>query len=330
MSRVVSSEAFAYFKDAGAYDTNASNCNGVKGLPNIVTGSVVYKTLRDGYDKLPAAMVDKFREAGGEYVSGARLLRIEPSRTQRQIQELSFSGAPPVEAGQVVLAMPRHALEQIRWAGFDNPEVRTMIRSVLKQPAFKMFLGYEYPWWRPLGLVAGRSITDMPLRQCYYFGTEGEQPGADKRTLNSLLMATYNDVETVPFWRGFENDRPFRGQGLPGNEATEGMVRAAQQQLAELHGLRELPAPYAAAYQDWTRDPYGAGWHVWKAGFEYNKLMPKLRKPVPDAPVHICGEAYSNEQGWVEGALQTAERMLEEHFGMARPRWLPADYDLGP
>ena len=55
-----------------------------------------------------------------------------------------------------------------------------------------------------------------------------------------------------------------------------------------------------------------------------------MRKPLPSENVYICGEAYSNNQGWVEGALQTAQLMLEEHFGVKRPDWLPRDYDLGP
>jgi monoamine oxidase len=58
--------------------------------------------------------------------------------------------------------------------------------------------------------------------------------------------------------------------------------------------------------------------------------MKMMRRPYRDEAVHICGEAYSVTQGWVEGALQTAERMLEEHFGLLRPGWAPADYDLGP
>ena len=31
-------------------------------------------------------------------------------------------------------------------------------------------------------------------------------------------------------------------------------------------------------------------------------------------PLYICGEAYSDAQGWVEGALQTADMMLEKWF----------------
>ena len=42
----------------------------------------------------------------------------------------------------------------------------------------------------------------------------------------------------------------------------------------------------------------------------------------------ICGEAYSNAQGWVEGALCTAESVLEEFYHLPRITGLPADYPL--
>ena len=54
---------------------------------------------------------------------------------------------------------------------------------------------------------------------------------------------------------------------------------------------------------------------------------------IPGEKVHICGEAYSIGQGWVEGALQTAELMLKEHFGLGRPSFIPRKYydsEMGP
>ena len=35
-------------------------------------------------------------------------------------------------------------------------------------------------------------------------------------------------------------------------------------------------------------------------------------QPRKDAGVYICGEAYSDAQGWVEGALQTADMVLKK------------------
>jgi monoamine oxidase len=241
-----------------------------------------------------------------------------------------------VSARQVVLAMPRRSLELVNWEPLSKDEtVRGMVEAVISQAAFKIFLAYPYPWWRPLGLVAGRSITDMPLRQTFYFQTEGEVEGGEKGSENSLMMVSYNDLGSVPFWKALTAQTLGHLDIFPGDAPntpypiTTQMVQAAQGLVRELHNQKFIPEPYAATYHDWSDDPYGAGWHAWKSGIRFWELMPKVRKPVKDEDVFICGEAYSINQGWVEGALQTAELMLEEHFGLKRPAWLPAGYNLG-
>ena len=55
-----------------------------------------------------------------------------------------------------------------------------------------------------------------------------------------------------------------------------------------------------------------------------------MRKPVESEHIYIVGEAYSYGQGWVEGALDTAESMVEDFFGLKRPSWLDKDYALMP
>ena len=59
--------------------------------------------------------------------------------------------------------------------------------------------------------------------------------------------------------------------------------------------------------------------------------MTTIRRPFPDLPVFVCGEAFSRMQGWIEGALMSVEKTLESSpFNLSRPAWIPADYDLGP
>ena len=195
-----------------------------------------------------------------------------------------------------------------------NPFLRENLQSVLMQTAVKIVVGYDSAWWKPLGLEAGRSISDLPIRQTLYFGSQGATGvGVDK----SLLLASYNDISTVPFWKGYEKDEPFGDQ--PADYlASTALVNEVHSQVTELHGQKTLPQPFAAAYMDWGKDPFGAGWHAWKAGYKYNEVMEKIRHPVPDENVFICGEAYSNDQGWAEGALETAEHMLIKDMNVPR------------
>lgn len=52
------------------------------------------------------------------------------------------------------------------------------------------------------------------------------------------------------------------------------------------------------------------GWNSWNIGVKSWKVKEAITQPIGDYPLYICGEAYSDAQGWVEGALQTADLVL--------------------
>jgi monoamine oxidase len=363
-ARVLSNEGYQFMKDSGGYEANVANANAVTQLPATeYSDNTKFLTLRDGYDELPKTLAREFNDGmPGGLPSGKRVktnhrlraielgtgdypytLSFEPTVTHAAKTTAQRGGDKiVVRAKKLILAMPRRSLELITSSFFDDPWLKTNIQSVLIQSAFKLMLAYETPWWRALGLVAGRSVTDLPIRQTYYFGTEAEQKGG-KPFMNSLLMASYNDIGTVPFWKGLEEGTRYAGYRpacmeagvrdvIPATEfdATEEMVSTANRQIAAMHAMPDIPMPYSAVYHTWNENPYGGGWHEWKSNYRLDEIMCRMRKPVADQDIFIVGEAYSYGQGWVEGALDTAESMLEDFFGLKKPSWLDPNYALMP
>jgi lysine 2-monooxygenase len=365
--RVLTNEGYQYMRDAGGYEANVANSNAVTQLPATeYKDTTQFLTLKDGFDELPIALAEQFRDKFPGVLPHAqrlhmnhRLARIEINKkaadypytlhfqptqtTNRKTTDRPKAKPVVVKAKQIILAMPRRSLELIDSDFFKNAWLQENIPSVLIQPAFKIFLAYEKPWWRSLGLVAGRSVTDLPIRQVYYFGAECEQPGGYPY-LNSLLMASYNDLSTVPFWKGLESGATYKGyqpaclekpydEIVPAHQfnLTDEMVTIAQRQLAQIHSQQEIPPPYTGIYHDWGEDPYGGGWHEWKANYRLDKIMCQMRHPVEDQQIFIVGEAYSYDQGWVEGALETAESTLEDFFKLPSPVWMhDANYPYLP
>ena len=68
------------------------------------------------------------------------------------------------------------------------------------------------------------------------------------------------------------------------------------------------------AIRDWSRPPYGAASHAWIPGADALEVMDALQAfPLAGSTtenVHIAGEAFSDFQGFIEGALRSARRAI--------------------
>src|SRR5262249_4760464 len=81
--------------------------------------------------------------------------------------------------------------------------------------------------------------------------------------------------------------------------------------------------PTTVILKHWSDFPYWAGWQSWNMGYRSWVVAAHLVRPF-EAELYTCGEAFSSEQGWIEGALKSAERVLER-LQVAPPAWVDAD-----
>ncbi|GIH21611.1 flavin monoamine oxidase family protein [Rugosimonospora africana] len=347
----IGQEGYTFLHDGFGYGSVVDNVNSIEAMEASVADFVgspppQYLLLRNGYQTMPEELVRRFTAEGGSVHLHHQVRRIDRETVDgEQVLSLALTVWPEgrrltVRARHVILAMPQRSIELLDPDTFlfASNQFLSDLGSVIPRPASKLFLGYDRPWWQDIGLNAGRSVTDLPLRQVYYWGVEGDQPGADPANRNALMLASYNDLNDVEFWNELLR-RPDRLAPVavtrpprPMDAAAPGtLVDEAQRQLRELHGPdARIPEPTSAYFQDWVQDPYGAAYHFWQVGAKSWEIMPRMRHPVSDANLYICGSAWSTGQGWVYGALTQAELMLEQQFGLPRPAWLSPDVYLGP
>jgi len=321
----MSAEAFAFAHDATGHFFEVSNWNCAQALPWLLgDGNASYRTLTDGYDQLPITCAKRFVDAGGllQTELAAEGIAANDDGTLR----VSFGDAGTADARRVVLAMPQRALELLAPSSIvlGRPDLSPAVGSVTGHRVMKIFLAYDTPWWQQLGITDGSSSTDLPLGQCWYFS-----PVAGQGNTNSLLMASYNDTLATTYWEGLEGGQAFvnpagTGPFWSAQAPSALMVEEVQRQLAEVHGSVTIPAPYAAAYRDWSVDPFGGAFSTWNVGADADAVEAVMLQPDPTVPLHVVGSTYSSDQGWAEGALATAERLVTERLGFARPPWLPA------
>ena len=346
MARVLSAEAYEFGINGMGYDSLVSNWNAADGVPFMLAdfaSTVTYWKLKDGYEQLPLQLARQFTQRGGALHLSTPLRAFDSARLSDGTRGviLHFDGVrKPVYARKLVLAIPPRSFELLEPVGPlldpSNSTFPVLLDAVNRIPLFKLFLCYHTPWWEISGVTTGRSVTDLPIRQTYYWGVEGRQPGADPTNTNSVLLASYNDNRWVDFWAGLRhsNEPVYEGRPNPHAPASKGsadwrhyrapraLVLEAHRQLMELHGVTDAPLPYEAVYRDWMEDPYGAGVHFWSVHQRSAEVIPKVLHPVEGQPIYVTNEAWSHQQGWAEGSLQTTEQLLQKHFQLAAPGWI--------
>ena len=340
--RVISNEAYELGVDAGGYNTTVSNWNAADAIPWFLSDFGIdpdYKGFKKGFQQVPLKLAELFKREGGEIRLKTRLEGFD--RKGKGFQ-LTLDQGKAVTTKHLILAMPRRSLDLLAPTSppLQEEKVQRLTSSVTPRPLFKLFTTYKDPWWRNAGYTApdgqsfpvesGRTVTDLPVRQTYYWPTDQGQPATDGP---SMLMASYDDGDNIGFWDGFRPQRrqawqkgdevpqpanPFEGAlevrddcDWAKYKAPAPMVGEVSRQLQAIHGLEYTPPVQTAAFRDWGDDPFGGGWNSWNIGVESWEVKQEITQPIEDCPLYICGEAYSDAQGWVEGALDTADIVLD-------------------
>ena len=338
--RALSREATRLAEEASGYNSILYTWNAADGFAwNLAdfAGDIPHFKVVEGFNAVPVRVAERFRQLGGRIDFEARLKSFDAVTLPDGTPGVRFTVAYPEHdvshlARHLILAMPRRSIELLEQTGpllsRDNPWFRSMLESVTPIPLLKIALCYETCWWESAvgSDASGKSITDLPIRQVYYWKK-------DPSSRRGVVMI-YDDGLDLQYWDQLDNgfssveryiERALAEGAMPDWSAyavPQRMVDEAHRQLLEIHGCdaADVPAPYAAAFMNWAIDPYGGGAHFWNVGADSREVSRRIVRPRQDLPLYVCGEAWSQHlQGWVEGALITAESMLQEHFGLRDP-----------
>lgn len=336
----VSNEAYTILTQVFGSIALFRNVNAFDGIWNLMheMGEGSAFRISGGYQELPLALQKQAEARKVEFHLDHRLrsIRREDDAFRLYFRTEAGESYHVMHANAVILALPRRALQLVSLHRDLFQDIGEFIyerdQAVIPMRSCKLFMTFDTPWWDKSkagpGFLGAHDVavafTDLPMQQCYYFGSPAPAEPA-------LLMAAYADDVAPSFWRPlvdpadstYKNpvEDPEDAKLLCGSEA---MAASARRQLSQMHRDTKTPDPTGITFFDWGCDPYGAAWHGWAPRFRSWETRPRMRRPNPALDLFICGEAYSQRNGWVEGAINSAEKTLE-HLLQDRPQWM-TDY----
>jgi monoamine oxidase len=236
-----------------------------------------------------------------------RLTSLYPQSDGRVLLEFK-AGHTTVKAlaRHVVLALPRSPLMQIRQLLPDN--IGELIDSVIPIPLIKCFFVNKNPWWDESTPPQTRA-SSTPAREIHYgFKKEGSS--------GSGIVMVYGEPPSMNYWKPFVQQKEHLKVELNLDQRlVEGYLRYLKSNPDSID-IKEIEAEAESiscfGIRDWSREPFEAGCHVWKFGIRVEEAIKELAAfslcgaSPSNKNIHICGEAYSDFQGFVEGGLRTA------------------------
>lgn len=254
----------------------------------------------------------------------------------------------PVEADHVILALPKSALEDIEFAPNQKKAkaLRRLFDAVAPIPLLKSFFIIEHPFWED-NRPPSRYAHTTPTRELHYWKILNGRYGMMMLYTDRPGTQFWSDyiVENL------KKDEPASDLGLTGEQHFETLIRKQEHAIiwkwvadpkygekfeidkfendrllrtfllyARENGAESVTADHvlAAGMHDWGFKPYEGACHAWRPGSDPEKMMDYLAgfSLADDASrnerrLHICGEAYSDYQGFIEGALGSASKVLD-------------------
>ncbi|MCA9779793.1 MAG: FAD-dependent oxidoreductase [Candidatus Eremiobacteraeota bacterium] len=307
LGMTLSHEAQNLLTDSVGYETFLANWDAGEALEELSADfrpGTRYRTPVDGMAAIPLGVTRMYSQLGGEFRSQHTLRRVEYDREHGFLLEFSDrkGNRQLATADKVVLGLPKTPLKELVEASPDlqSPQLTSNLEKVTPNPMTRIFATYPEAWWNDQGIEAGRSLTDMPLSQVYYYGNNNDQ--------RPYIMA-YSDGKDSDFWRTFQDPTE------PGIDkrlcVKPQLAEELHRQMEELHG-RKLPKPDGFLYKRWGSEYMGGAYHTWNPGSKPWETTEQMIQPDQEMPLYVCGEAFSTQQGWIEGALETSEKVLAE------------------
>ena len=243
---------------------------------------IKYYVLRDGLEQIVLQLESFLKERGVVIQLSEMITDIEKKDKQNLsivLYTATFDGANKTyTTNNLVLAIPRGALVKIPFL----QNIHSLLNSVEDSSLFRIYAVFPKSsdgkvWFHDIP----KTTTNLPIQQFIPISTT-----------SGLVMITYSDTKNAKQWQQDKINDVFK--------------KKIMKNIRVLFSEKTIPEPTFL-----TSNFYAEGTHLWKVNCDGNTLQPRITQPFRDMNLFICGESYSTNQGWIEGALETSSSVVE-------------------
>ncbi|BAJ00545.1 flavin monoamine oxidase family protein [Shewanella violacea] len=297
-------------------------------------------SIKGGTAKITDTLLSKLQAMPNvDIFQGYELLSFNECHEQQQYIELFFNHRREkvkAYADRLILALPQLPLKKLGRS--LPPHVEDLLDTVNGFAMLKIFFVTDTPWWN-YDQKPQQYSNRMPTRELHYY----RRDNAEESDGYGMVML-YTDRPATEFWRHYVVDQNNHDRAEMDknnelvNEFAKFIARDVKHELTSDDSGKPLNlTPYAIelfsnatldeaaemirrsiityGIHDWACEPFGAANHGWKPNVQSWKVQQTLKSFSLGSGrnnVHICGEAYSDYHGFVEGALNSVHLVIDD------------------
>lgn len=302
--------------EAAGYSDDAMELLAVTSAQEALMGSAATEHLREemlklwslsfdeivgGTDRLPAAFAGKLK---AKPRMACEIIRLEQGETRAAavFRNRNNKNSEEREEGDfLICTLPLPVLGRIETPGFSGAKLRS-IRQVTYDSSTKVLAVTKRRFWETDdGIYGGGSFTDLPTGTSWYPSDNAQAKDAAVSARLSVFLASYT-------W---------------GQQARRlGMLEPAQRGETVLTHLQKVHPQLAQPEMvkrtvswSWDRHPWSSGAFAWFNPGQHTALHRHLLEP--EGRIHFAGEHASLSHTWMQGALESALRVVKEVLARA-------------
>ncbi|MCA1458774.1 FAD-dependent oxidoreductase [Bradyrhizobium sp. BRP22] len=260
-----------------------------------------FSEIKGGTSRLPEAFLSRLTT---KPVMGCEVIRLEQDDARGRVTAVcrTASGLSREDADFLICTVPLPVLTRVEVAPpFSNDKQRAIIQAGYDSGTKVAVLTKNRFWEKKHGIFGGTSTTDLMTGAIVYpsdnakdkDGTEPLDPAMSDRP--GVLIASYS-------W----GQEARRLGAMPASEREEFAIR----EVAKVHPELEYPG-MVLHRMSWAWDTYrwcGGAFAFYQPG-QFARIHQDLIRP--EGRIYFAGEHCSHSHSWMEGALESAESVVD-------------------
>jgi monoamine oxidase len=252
-----------------------------------ISNSLKYYVLKHGFSSIIDKLICKINETSKIH-NQTQNQKLFLNQELLKIKELGNTYALNInnniyQTKYLILALPKPALLKFNYLTI----YQSQLNSINCKPLCRIYSIFPKTWFENLE----KSTTNTKLR---YIIPINKQTG--------LIMIAYTDSKYALYWKKFLS------------KSNKELNKELLKQLSLLYSKEEMKklniqAPIYNSINYWN---CGVGY--WKPKVNSKMMSQKMLKLNKNRNLYIIGENYSENQGWVEGALESVHELFKKYF----------------